>query len=317
MTPKQLLATAFGKIMIAGEYSVLFGGQSLVLGINRQATCTFDAGDAFDFWAKTQEEFTRSFGHQLINAAQAECAKAGFPAQPGTYAIDTSTFFDQERGHKLGLGSSSAATTALCKAILLQHNVFDPHLIGAVALKAHRELNGGFGSGADIAAAVFGGLISYRITGSQPVIESKHHILLLDHLVLIDTGHPQSTKPLVEQVLLLQKTAPDFIDDFCVRSSALCEAILTADDFAALVAIFDQLYHGLKELGERASIDIVSKEHAHIHNMAKSHGGSAKPSGAGGGDIALAIVPGPMKNQFVKELAYLGFKAVLEGATDD
>jgi phosphomevalonate kinase len=41
----------------------------------------------------------------------------------------------------------------------------------------------------------------------------------------------------------------------------------------------------------RAGIDWDTPEHARIAGLAERFGGAAKPSGAGGGDVAVALLP--------------------------
>ena len=86
--------TAHGKIMLAGEYAVLFGNTALVLAINKNAQCTFLEGPTFNFLAKTVFEFEESDNHPIFINARIACKKAGFDAIPGTYALDTSSFFE-------------------------------------------------------------------------------------------------------------------------------------------------------------------------------------------------------------------------------
>ncbi|HEY3356298.1 MAG TPA: hypothetical protein VGQ83_23805, partial [Polyangia bacterium] len=47
----------------------------------------------------------------------------------------------------------------------------------------------------------------------------------------------------------------------------------------------------LEELGEAAGVAIVSPACRALADAAEALGGAAKPSGAGGGDLAVALVP--------------------------
>ena len=66
----------------------------------------------------------------------------------------------------------------------------------------------------------------------------------------------------------------------------------------------------MAHMGRSAGIDIVSAPHAQIAKLAETHGGAAKPSGAGGGDIAVALVPDDTRAQFVAGIAAAGFAHV-------
>ncbi|SIQ39791.1 phosphomevalonate kinase [Alkalispirochaeta americana] len=101
------------------------------------------------------------------------------PPQPGTpprkkdplwtITIDTSRFFSARGGLKQGLGSSAAATVLLTVAVL--HLIgLDPlrnkPLLFRIAHRAHRLLQGGRGSGYDLACSITGGTIHF--TGGDP-----------------------------------------------------------------------------------------------------------------------------------------------------
>ena len=86
------------------------------------------------------------------------------PLPPTEITIDTSAFFDPATGKKRGLGSSAAATVLLIAALLYLAGVDPLHnrntLLG-VAVRAHRRLQGGRGSGYDIACSTLGGAIRF------------------------------------------------------------------------------------------------------------------------------------------------------------
>ena len=67
---------------------------------------------------------------------------------------------------KLGLGSSAAVTVALMGALLqlVQGGAAGRDKLEALCREAHRHLQGGIGSGIDVATAVAGGLISVDFT---------------------------------------------------------------------------------------------------------------------------------------------------------
>ena len=75
------------------------------------------------------------------------------------FRLDTSSYIDAQSGKKLGLGSSAAIIVALVAAI---KNCDDPEKIKLLTHKAHKQLQGGLGSGADVATSLFGGLIKYQ-----------------------------------------------------------------------------------------------------------------------------------------------------------
>ena len=108
---------------------------------------------------------TRQFSHTSdapgIRRGDADPAAAAALA----IAVDSSSFFDG--AHKLGLGSSAAVTVAATAlALAATSQTLDRAEVLAIASAAHADAQGAMGargSGADIASAVYGGAIEYRI----------------------------------------------------------------------------------------------------------------------------------------------------------
>src|SRR5690606_21597860 len=74
-----------------------------------------------------------------------------------------------EGGHKLGLGSSAAVATALAAALAAAGGIRpDRELLFDLASSAHRTAQGGTGSGGDVAASVYGGLLFYTRGDAMP-----------------------------------------------------------------------------------------------------------------------------------------------------
>lgn len=295
--------TACGKVMLAGEYAVLFGYPAVVAAINRRAHCLFQPDDVMEFVGEAQ--VCVNDRDRLFSIAISCLKQAGYEPMTGKYVLDTQDFFHHQRRQKIGLGSSAAAMVALCKLILVQHNIRDHQILFNLAQEAHRLLNDNFGSGADVAAAIYGNIISYRILAK---VESTVNEIAFNDLIFIYTHCTQSTKSFVKQVWSLKESEPGFINSFCTRSQALSIDLATmGHNLISLIDNFHAQYALLQELGQQAEINIISKEHEAIYQTACAHQGAAKPSGAGGGDIAVAMVPKSMKNAFIEAINKQGF----------
>ena len=194
--------------MLFGEYSVLFGGPAIIKAANPFATCTVTFGDAFKFSAYFDHKIT-DVNDPLWSSCIKVCQAASINLPIGHYTIDTRRFFLGHR--KLGLGSSAAATVALIKMIVkLLGKGENPSLLLELALAAHRDFSKGLGSGADIAASIFGQTISYQITDTNPVIKQVVNPLF-DEIIFIDTQASQDTRVFVERVLHFTEICPDFM----------------------------------------------------------------------------------------------------------
>src|SRR5690606_11456641 len=109
-------------------------------------------------------------GLDWVDGASADFALLGHvwrqvSADPGgslEIVLDTRGFFDPATGVKLGFGSSAALAVALAAA-LAGESV--PQRVQEAALLAHRDFQGGHGSGVDVATSAHGGVIGYRRDG--------------------------------------------------------------------------------------------------------------------------------------------------------
>jgi phosphomevalonate kinase len=301
-----MITQAPGKVMIAGEYSVLMGFPALVAAIDRVAICQFKEGPALNFFAKTSQEFSLLQNSPLFLAVLTTFKKHRLEPRIGEYFLDTSEFFDAT-GQKIGLGSSAAAATALSRMILLQHEIEDQALLFERAHEAHRLFSGGVGSGADIAAAVYGGMLLYQQGIPSPRIINLDRATIWPKILVIHTGKAQNTAHFVEKFLHF-KGAKSLIDNFNAEQSKCVEELLAnLDKLDVFIRVINQLFELLDILGTSVGIDIVSKEHRLIASLAQSLGGAAKPSGAGGGDIAIACVPNAYRGEFRSLLEQSGF----------
>jgi mevalonate kinase len=157
------VVAAPGKLFLVGEYAVLDGAPAVVAAVSRHAVAQFIAGGAPDSDVVAEAVF----------AARSGLGERAAALPPGSVMVDTSAFAAGET--KLGLGSSAATAVASVAAVLeLAGLPVATHrdLCFSMADQAHRAAQGGLGSGADVAAAVHGGLIQYRRSGATfPQIE--------------------------------------------------------------------------------------------------------------------------------------------------
>lgn len=288
-----------GKLMIAGEYAVLFGYSAIVVAVDKRAQCHFSSGESLDLRSNIQD-------HALFDSCFLACRQLGIEPLVGQYVLDTSSFFNGDR--KLGLGSSAAAIVALCKQIMTQRGLFDTEVLLRVSQRAHRIFSHRSGSGADIAASVCGGIISYQNLDREPRIDRVPDRALFDELLFIDTKRPQKTSSFVAQVMAFARENKKVMDRLCQRSEDIVDRLLALkNDQDSCMGLMEESFHLLKDLGQKASVDIVSQEHREIHALAYDCGGSAKPSGAGGGDIALALIPKARRANFRSSMVRLGY----------
>lgn len=279
------VVAAPGKVFLVGEYAVLEGAPAVLAAVNRNASAQFLPGlePASPVIAAAQREAIAALGDLA----------AALP--PGAPLVHTESF--SQAGRKLGLGSSAAATVAAVGAIFeVAGRPVAGHVdrVHAVADAAHRAAQGGVGSGADVAAAVHGGLLEVVRPGEGLPATRRLTPPRQPELVVLSTGQAASTTEMVAAVRAFATRTPPLYR--WLMDELRAHAVHFGDELAAgNVAGVIEAAHGygdlLKELGSLAGVPIVSAAVDEAARVARQLGGTAKVSGAGGGDIAIALLP--------------------------
>ena len=276
-----------GKIFLVGEYAVLEEGPAVLAAVTRYAVAQFVPG--MDPMSAVVAE--------AVKRARAEIGEAASALPPGSVLVDTDDF--QQGQQKIGLGSSAATAVAVVGALFESAGVSidknRPHVF-AIADAAHRTAQGGVGSGADVAAAVHGGLIKVeRQPAGAPLVEPLATPAGL-HLVVFWTGQAVSTANMIEGVQKFARRDPTAYRQMIDNLREIAErfvAELRTGSATGAVAAAGRYGRRLAVLGAAASVPIVTDAFKRASELAKELGGIAKPSGAGGGDIGIAMFATP------------------------
>jgi phosphomevalonate kinase len=277
------VVTAPGKVFLVGEYAVLEGGAAVLAAVSRRAVAQYVPGlaPASPVVAET------------VARARALLEDLAPALPPGAALVDTAAF---RRGEvKLGLGSSAATAVATAGAVLSYAGVditTRRDLLFRIADEGHRAAQGGTGSGGDIAAAVHGGFVGFlRAPGAPPIVRrlSRPSGLVL---LVFWTGVAASTPRLVQAVRALGERSPAtyaaLMDELRKSGERFAHAFLSNDARGA-VRHADDYGRLLEKLGASAEVPIVTPLFAEAAALARGLGGAAKPSGAGGGDVGVAL----------------------------
>ena len=253
-------ASAPGKLLIAGEYAVLEGAPALVMAINRRARASLGAR------AREITPLHLAIGSELgLGRDQLEAL-----------VLDSRGFFEEDR--KQGLGSSAALSVA-ASALLASGDVFD------TALAIHRRFQSGLGSGFDVAASTYGGVLAYR-PGKTPLRVELPQDLCWQ---AFDTGRPASSSDAIGRWHNARGRKAALVD------AAGTVAASVGDSAGEFIASISQFQARLLELDRTCSLAISSPAQAALEAEARRTGerfGAAlvyKQSGAGGGDTSLAL----------------------------
>ncbi|MDB4972162.1 MAG: Phosphomevalonate kinase [Myxococcaceae bacterium] len=275
-------ASAPGKLMISGEYAVLEGAVAIVASVDVRAHARW-VDDATAILPPEARE-TRNLAELALGTLK------------GNLTIDASDL--RKSGRKLGLGSSAAASAAVAGAVLASHgqDLTDPAVqrrVLELALAGHKAI-APEGSGADVAASSLGGFVRFRLENGQLAEAERVEFPKAIATRVVWTGKEARTSEFVRAVREFEaRDARAFAflrDDLRDQAARFAEAIAQGD-VSSVIAAAAAYGLGMGQLGRSAGVDIVTAELAKIAVLAKRHGGAAKPSGAGGGDVAIALFP--------------------------
>jgi len=168
------------------------------------------------------------------------------------------------------------------------------------AYLAHRAAQGNRGSGADVACCAMGTWVRYgrgerelpggkiAVTYSTDPVEGRPPY----PLALAWTGRSADTRVFVDAFEAWLEGGDDgareTVAELVGRSHALATMWTTAD-LDGMRTVLDRYVVSLRRIGEEAGFDYDPPEVRKMRDWAISHGGYAKPVGAGGGDVALLL----------------------------
>ncbi len=293
-TIARTIASAPGKVVLSGEYAVLDGAPAICMAVNRRARVVIDTTDA-EFSTVKAPGYTSAAGRfqasggvlrwtegqDVFRVVDSVWRIAGLADKPShAIALDSGEFVDDDSGQKIGIGSSAAITVAL---VVATQNETAGSNVARLAQRAHADLQGGVGSGVDVACSLNGGLIEYRMEGAAMVALRWPDDL---RARLIWTGRAASTR---EKLSLLDAAVSK---PSRVRLAGASEDIAAAWRSGGAGAILSQ-YHRYIECLQDFSVDhdlgIFDAGHADILHAANADNLIYKPCGAGGGDVGIVL----------------------------
>lgn len=278
-------ARAPGKLVLTGAYAVLEGAPALVAAVDRHAIADGD-----------------------------NCVRTGSPELRALFGdapapkVDTSALY--EDGVKLGFGSSAAVVVAALATTFSAERLASSEgrrELFERAKIAHHEAQGG-GSGADIAASTYGGLVEYRMAAPKPIARTWPSALKLQ---VYFAGKSAKTSELVRSVRELagrDRTLYERVmSELCEYSVVAAENI---DDHAIFLAAAQRFARGLMRLGEAAQVPIVTPAFAELSALAEREGAAFFGAGAGGGDVAVHLSTTAVSSEFETRALDLGLSAL-------
>ncbi|MDC0676293.1 hypothetical protein [Sorangium atrum] len=313
-----MIVRAPGKLVLSGAYAVLEGAPALVAAVDRYvlvdparpaALVTEEVQAAIDAGALDAAAW---FDASALRSAEPEPP----PASPGAPP--------REASRKLGLGSSAAilvATLAARAAAASEARAarafsedqrapaWDPRALFLAALAAHRRAQGG-GSGVDVAASVYGGVLCCRL-GPGGELDVAPHALPGGLVIEVFASDASArTSAMLERVRALAAREPEAHRALLGAAAEGARAAAFAADARALVAALDRQVDALGELGDRSGAPIVTPALRRLRPAAAAEGATLAPSGAGGGDVSLFVGGAPPSTAWLAAAREAGLECV-------
>ncbi|GFP76950.1 phosphomevalonate kinase [Clostridium fungisolvens] len=323
-----------GKLMIAGEYAILEPNQkSVVIAVDRYVTACIEP-------SKQNKISLPKLGLEDI-AWEINEGKVRFSIEdPRLDFIENSIFVvnqfleeksikiipfelqikseldDPSTGEKYGLGSSAAVVVAAISAMLAIHSdgKKQPSLDKIFKLSAIAHLKSQkSGSGADIAAAVYGGWLEYSAFMGKRVLSQLEQGIKLVEIVERDwanlsirkltpptslklavgwTKSAVATAPMIRNIQNFREHNLEAYNQFLRESSIAVERLINGFEVNDCIEVINALKQNrkvLQKLGENARTDIETEKLKILCTIAEKFGGG-KSSGAGGGDCGIAFL---------------------------
>ena len=201
--------------------------------------------------------------------------------RPLRFNLDTRAFMAPSSGQKLGFGSSASLASALAVALeAVSHNDVLPLLAAA---SGHRVFQSGQGSGADVVAALAGGLIEYRMGETGWTVLDWPVGLRYRYFY---SGVTADTRERIGRASVTDEAPADLID----------ASLVTAESFRSgnqriIIGALRIYCTVLRDYSDRLDLDIFGAGHDLLADAADDLGVVYKPCGAGGGDIGMVIAP--------------------------
>ena len=319
-----ITAKAPGKMILVGEYAVLHSGKALVSAMDCYASVTLSATDTHLFEISAPSLSIKSIPFYILSNGQLEFVNInddnilkklhffrivfeeinkivlskGNQFQPIKIEIDTDDFYSANRENKYGFGSSAAMTVAFIQALLKSVNLlgdYNKHDFFQLAFRIHRKAQGNLGSGIDVAASIYGNVLTYQLKEEKGVLTGYGQpVECWDDLFVVPiwVGHSTSTRKMVRSVDALKESSPRIFNQImnaliqCSENG--CESYMQKDKTAFYEAIreFNKI---LSYLGKQSNTPIISDVHRKLIDLISDSDVVYKPSGAGGGDIGVAF----------------------------
>jgi mevalonate kinase len=298
MTLRAVQASAPGSLMLMGEHAVLHGQPAIVTAISKrmkvELTPRTDSvvllHSTLGEHETTLDELGPNESFRFVLGAIRACREGigqGFELD-----------IRSEMSHQMGLGSSAAVTVATLAALAgAQGQAVDPHALMERGIRIIRKAQGGVGSGADVAASAYGGVL--RFFAEDPEVVS---LPVAPKLTVLYSGSKTPTPEVISIVEENRKNQPEVfaeLDELIGDLVRRAFAAATAEDWESVGELMN-IHQGLLDaLGvSNAKLSELVYDLREDPNILGS-----KISGAGLGDCVVGLGKAMRRDWGVPSLA--------------
>lgn len=282
---KTIEVTAPGSLMICGEHAVLNGYKSIACAVDKFMTVKLTPRKDELFSIKsTLGKYKSCINNPeqhdvfqfIIAAVKLLEPKKGFDL-----------VIESQFSHQVGLGSSAAVTVATCTALtIFKGHKFSHNKVFHQSLQCVLNVQGR-GSGSDLAASVYGGIVSLKIRKDE-----RRHVLPLDcplpPIDLVYCGYKMRTHEVIKVVEQKREVLPELYDRLYKMMGKTTEEVETSlkdGDWERTGTLFN-FYHGLMD-----ALGVCDQKLAKIaygvRRLPDIYG--SKISGSGLGDCVISL----------------------------
>jgi mevalonate kinase len=304
---KKIRVSTPGKLMLFGEHSVVYNRPCIVAAVDQRFEVVVErikekemivqaAGVGIYDYRKKLDDLGGTRITKELSFVEVVVREFYKKHPNGGIRIETKNHFSSEHG----FGSSAAVTVGLAKALhemsgikMSNKELFD--FCYEVVLKVQ-----GVGSGFDIAAALYGGVLRF-VTGGK---EIKRLTVKELPIVVGYSGIKADTPTLVRQVAELKRRSPKRVKkcfDEITKIVGVAEVELLKASWQRIGELMNENQEKLEHLGV-GSVELDRL----IKGSVEAGAWGAKLSGAGGGDCMLAVVDEKKRREVEKAIEAAG-----------
>jgi mevalonate kinase len=277
MNKPLISVSAPGSLMLLGEHAVLHGRRALVCAINKRITVSLSTIDKRIFRIVSDLGTYESPLGELADHPDFRFVLDAVRQYPLEQGIELN--IESEFSSDIGFGSSAAVTVATHAALMRQVEPdlragFEMEIFKRSLATIHRVQ--GRGSGADVAASVFGGVVAYRAEPLETVPLKQSF-----PLTAVYSGAKMKTADVIRYLEERRALNADYFERIFDRMDASVSEVI--DDFSQLGRMLILNQKLMEEMG------LCNAALAEIIQEFRDLKVPAKISGSGLGDCAIGL----------------------------